>query len=352
MGAPVEPPRKKRGASRSLPAAGTLVDAKQPDAQPPIVGGLAAEVPEFMRYDFVLTGYRYNHTAWRGVAGLFELHFETVNIWTHLLGLLWFVAQFPRLGALLEATNAAPIDRFYYYAFLGCAIFQMGTSTAYHMWRSMGAAWETALLRLDVLGVTGMIIGSYAVGLLNGFWCDPWLHVTYMCVIVAILGAGCGLMLIESFQDPRWMLARNLVLALSVAFGLVPSLHWALVETCTAACLETFAWALVQMFGFYGLGFLLFIYRIPERWAPGWFDLVGASHQWWHVAVYLAGSAWFEGMLRYYQWRTTSLVCPSGMAGDSHAYDKQGGWWPHPLHGWLDRQLHLLPDNATAAGEL
>jgi predicted membrane channel-forming protein YqfA (hemolysin III family) len=156
-----------------------------------------------------------------------------------------------------------------------------------------------------------------------------------MAIIVAILGTGCGLMLIESFQDPRWMLARNLILALSVAFGLIPSVHWALVETCTRECLDTFAMALVQMFGFYGLGFLVFMYRIPERFAPGLFDYVGASHQWWHVAVWAAGSAWYEGMVRYYTWRTHSLVCDDHVhTGDAHTYDAAGGWWPH-LFTWV-----------------
>ena len=132
--------------------------------------------PQHVRYDFVLTGYRYNYSGWQGLTGLFELHFETLNIWSHLLGLGWFLAQYPRLRDVLAQANAARIDYVYYYGFLACAVFQMGTSTVYHTWRSMSPAWETALLRLDVVGVAAMIIGSYAVGLLNGFWCDPWLH--------------------------------------------------------------------------------------------------------------------------------------------------------------------------------
>ena len=40
--------------------------------------------------------------------------------------------------------------------------------------------------------------------------------------------------------------------------------------------------ACTGMFGCYRLGFLAFLLRIPERWASGWFDLVGQSHQVWH----------------------------------------------------------------------
>lgn len=151
-----------------------------------------------------------------------------------------------------------------------------------------------------------------------------------MGVTLAILAAGCGMMLLESFQDPRWMLLRNLVLALSVAFGLVPCAHWALVEHCDVECRTTFLTAMFKMFGFYGAGFGLFMYRLPERLAPGRFDLLGASHQWWHVGVWAAGSAWFEGMVRYFIWRKTALgSCPAGtQLGDALASGSLGeSWW-------------------------
>lgn len=153
----------------------------QPSTVPPRVKtavfyGDSDNAPEETKYDFVFTGYRYHYSTWEGLTGLFQLHYETVNIWTHLLGLVWYLAQFPHLREVLDAHGALPVDRLYYYGFLAAAVFQMATSTAYHMWRNMSQGAETALLRLDVLGVTAMIVGSYAVGLLNGFWCDPWLH--------------------------------------------------------------------------------------------------------------------------------------------------------------------------------
>lgn len=30
----------------------------------------------------------------------------------------------------------------------------------------------------------------------------------------------------------------------------------------------------------------------PASYSPGWFDIVGASHQWWHVLA-LAGFLWW-----------------------------------------------------------
>jgi adiponectin receptor len=68
---------------------------------------------------------------------------------------------------------------------------------------------------------------------------------------------------------------------------------------------------------------VVFTLKVPERWAPGAFDLAGSSHNLWHVLVFLAGSAWLEGMLEFYEWRraappldcaaASSFVLPTGL---------------------------------------
>ena len=136
-----------------------------------------------------------------------------------------------------------------------------------------------------------------------------------MGMTLSILTAGVAMSVLESFSHPSWDRLRHLILASAVAFGIVPSVHWALGQYCTDACRATFFSSLIKMFGYYGAGFALFITRSPERFAPGWFDILGASHQWWHFFVWAAGATWFEGMLRYYEWRATHLVCVGGSAG-------------------------------------
>ena len=72
------------------------------------------------------------------------------------------------------------------------------------------------------------------------------------------------------------------------------------------------------MFGWYGLGFFFFASRLPERIAPGRFDLLGASHQIWHACVWAAGADWAHGMLALADWRAEQWaqggVCPLGEA--------------------------------------
>ncbi|OZC09132.1 hypothetical protein X798_03879 [Onchocerca flexuosa] len=37
----------------------------------------------------------------------------------------------------------------------------------------------------------------------------------------------------------------------------------------------------------------------PERLKPGVFDLVGYSHQWWHLLIFIAMWYWQNSMLDY-----------------------------------------------------
>jgi predicted membrane channel-forming protein YqfA (hemolysin III family) len=86
-----------------------------------------------------------------------------------------------------------------------------------------------------------------------------------------------------------------------VAFGVVPLAH--VLSTCKSwQCASLVGEAGAGMFLCYGIGFFFFSSKVPERWAPGWFDTRLSSHQLWHVFVWAAGAAWLEGMLRHHAW--------------------------------------------------
>lgn len=51
------------------------------------------EAPAWQREQFILFGYRVNFDTWSALCGsLFMVHHEMLNIWTHLLGGLFFLA--------------------------------------------------------------------------------------------------------------------------------------------------------------------------------------------------------------------------------------------------------------------
>jgi len=53
----------------------------------------------------------------------------------------------------------------------------------------------------------------------------------------------------------------------------------------------------------YGLGVAVYAARVPERWAPGRFDLVGHSHQLFHLFVVAGAYAHYLAGVEYLKWR-------------------------------------------------
>ncbi|ENN81179.1 hypothetical protein YQE_02424, partial [Dendroctonus ponderosae] len=97
------------------------------------------------------------------------------------------------------------------------------------------------------------------------------------------------------------------------AYGVVPTFHWAnslgWFESPVVALL------LPRVLGMYfisGSAFLIYITKIPERWAAGKFDYFGHSHQWWHLFVVGALYYWHNTGMIYVDYRLNH-ACANSM---------------------------------------
>jgi len=61
-------------------------------------------------------------------------------------------------------------------------------------------------------------------------------------------------------------------------------------------------------------GALIYVFRIPERWYPGTFDLFGHSHGIFHMAVILGCSIHFNESMRLFLTRK-EMICPVATPG-------------------------------------
>jgi adiponectin receptor len=57
------------------------------------------------------------------------------------------------------------------------------------------------------------------------------------------------------------------------------------------------------------IGATIFAMRIPERWIPGKVDIIGHSHQLWHLAVVIAAYIHYQAVLVLLEWRDASGGC-------------------------------------------
>lgn len=82
-------------------------------------------------------------------------------------------------------------------------------------------------------------------------------------------------------------------------------LHWDQSEILVALAYE------IAMGLLYGAGAVFYVARIPERWKPGAFDIVGHSHQIFHIFVVAAALVHCAATLTVMEWRRGLLSMPA-----------------------------------------
>ncbi|WOL14570.1 hypothetical protein Cni_G23350 [Canna indica] len=65
----------------------------------------------------------------------------------------------------------------------------------------------------------------------------------------------------------------------------------------------------------YASGVGVYVGRIPERWRPGEFDLVGHSHQIFHVLVLVGALTHYAAMKMLLDWRLRSMTSCNALCG-------------------------------------
>ena len=254
----------------------------------------ALPVPAWQQLPLTIRGYRVRHDVSASIHSLLGVHLDTVNIWTHLLGFLYYLAMVPYVIGALRANRASAVDYACFLLYVACAACQMLSSALYHTFRAVEHL-DVKFLALDMWGVVAMIVGSWVVGMSQGFHRTPWVGAAYICAELLLLAAG-------RYMGDRALAGRSsweaffVVMGSAVAFGVVPCAH--MYCRCeSAACAAATERAMAGMFGNYFLGWLFLYSRFPERVIPGLFDIMGHSHQWWHLFVFFAGRAWLLAIL-------------------------------------------------------
>jgi len=262
------------------------------------------ETPSWHLVPHLITQYRVNHDFIDSLRSWFYSHNDLINIWSHFLGLLYFLYAFYRVHKALDAEVAAGATLSWHaYALIDfqitCCAVQMLASVLYHTFRCVSPDHEDLFFRADLLGISVLIVGSYAASLHLGFGdCHLHLYFLYigilMCFVVWIIAT----LTIKNVFDHQNLLYR--LLGAAVAYGSIPCIHW--LRICAtdpaAVCLPHLEWYMLGMMGCYSIGYGFFMLRFPERFFPASFDLVGSSHQIWHFFVFCGSAFWAEAVLK------------------------------------------------------
>lgn len=226
------------------------------------------------------------------------MHNETANIWSHLLGALLFAIPFTRfpfplsLHGNMRAHDAIVVG-VYVLGVVVCFVL----STSYHTFSDHSPHMRKFGNELDHLGIVLVMWGTGVSGAHFGFYCHRATRDAYIGLLTAA-AVGCGIFTLRpKFRQPSYRLTRFLTYA-----GLGASLFAPIVHG-----LVRFGWTVLDgnmdLASFFGLALINFsgaaVYaaRVPERWFPATFDLLGHSHNWMHVLVLTGALVRLSGLL-------------------------------------------------------
>lgn len=141
------------------------------------------EIPEWYQdNDFIRHGYRPESNSARVcLASWLYLHNETVNIYSHLLPAVLFLAAEGVLYRHFQASypNATIGDRLIFAFFLLTAATCLGMSTTYHTLMNHSIHVSHLWLRLDFVGIIVLTVGDFVSGIYMVFYCEPILQRIY-----------------------------------------------------------------------------------------------------------------------------------------------------------------------------
>nr|XP_043621383.1 heptahelical transmembrane protein 1-like [Erigeron canadensis] len=293
------------------------------------------ELPDYMKdNEYILNYYRADWSLKHAFFSLFLCHNETLNVWTHLIGFVAFLVltianltEFYQVADFLQVykwlfpqdhsahishqqmsssmdTIQLPIEvtRWPLYVYLGGAMFCFVSSSLCHLFSCHALHLNCLLSQLDYTGITVMIITSFFPPIYYLFLCNPIWQYVYLGII-SVLGAFAIVVLLSPTRARgKYRFMRTLIFVTMGLFGVIPAIHatimnWNVPQRNTALGFES-------AMGFsYLVGAMFYVSRVPEKLKPGWFDLVGHSHQIFHIFVVMGALAHYVSVLILYECR-------------------------------------------------
>ncbi|KAF6524746.1 hypothetical protein HZS61_010541 [Fusarium oxysporum f. sp. conglutinans] len=231
---------------------------------------------------FIHSGYcRIRPSYLHSLRSLFNLHNESVNIWSHLLGAIVAVACSLNLYYVIRPRHdfATLSDVLVFACFIGGAGLCLGMSATFHA--ELNHSQKVA---------------RFVPALYYGFFCMPTLLTAYLCLI-CLLGTGCAInSWVEQFRTPRWRPYRAMMFAALGLSGFIPIIHGVAIYGYKGLDDRiSVTWIIIHG-AMYLFGAVLYVAGWPERSFPGAFDIWGSSHQIFHMFVLLAAATHFYGM--------------------------------------------------------
>ncbi|XP_072316930.1 membrane progestin receptor delta [Eucyclogobius newberryi] len=279
------------------------------------------QVPKVVQEDGIMSGYRDpQSTALDCVLSSFQIHNETINIWTHFLPTWYFVWRLALLCSCLDFGSDPYSWPLLVYMLLIC-LYPFISSCA-HTFSAMSTETYHICFFFDYAALSLYSLGcaiSYCHYVMPESWINTRLQ--HCFVPVALLNSlfctslSCYSRFVEPQAPQRSKVLRTAAFVVPFIFDTVP-LVYRMLLCCGGSCAHSQALSChCYHLMFALLTCFLFTSHLPERLAPGRFDYFGHSHQLFHVSAVVGTHFQMEGvvedMLSRRTWLTDHGVAPS-----------------------------------------
>jgi len=273
--------------------------------EPKIILYSANTAPKFLVHNcFIWTGYRAFLPYRLCLKSVFIWSNETINIWTHLLGWIFFFSLmlYDNLVVLPEFKKHVTIMEFVIgNVSLLCFQICMAMSVGFHVFGCHSEKICQHWLGWDLTGISAAILGCYLPGIYYAFYCFPIWRDIYLAIVLLILVVTLVLpIFLRDYLSLRCAPLRITLYITTMLYGFIPAIHWVILSGgASSDWVQVFIPKLLVTYSIAGLAFAFYISDFPERCLPGRFDYFGHAHQWWHVLVVAALYYWHNAGLTF-----------------------------------------------------
>ncbi|XP_053347375.1 membrane progestin receptor gamma-B isoform X1 [Clarias gariepinus] len=268
---------------------------------PPVFN--AHQVPKAFQEDSIISGYRHpRSSATDCILSLFQLTNETLNVWTHFLPTWYFLYKLVTVIFLQDVWTDSYTWPLLVYL-VSCCVYPLASSCA-HTFSTMSTRSRHICYFFDYGALSLYSLGSaiaYSAYIVPDAWVNSNFHKYYVPVAVlnTVISTATACysrlgFLLHSNHDSVNRFAENkrprlgkvlrvLAFTYPYLFDNIPLFYrifFCVGEGCTANEVNPFHVHHIILAFLTGF---LFATHLPERLAPGRFDLIGHSHQLFHV---------------------------------------------------------------------
>ncbi|CAB4390142.1 unnamed protein product [Rhizophagus irregularis] len=269
------------------------------------------ELPkEWQENPYIRSGYRFLSTKKQCLQSIFWLHNETCNIWTHLLGFVFFLC----LGVysiLTHLENATMFDKLFFAIFFTAAAKCLVCSVMYHTFiHCAHIPVMKCAATFDYIGISLLITASILITEYYSFYCSTSLSVFYITFtsLSGLVPIACSMF--PWFDTKQFRLFRVVLFIMLGCSGLFPLAHKILLHGFDHTF--NFIQPIISSIFAYLTGVWIYANRYPERKWPGKLDRFGIhSHSLWHVCVCIGIYEHYKASLWFFQQRYAH--CPANL---------------------------------------